>query len=86
MSYGPTTFDFKTALKVSMAVLDVSVVELADNCGMAPSAISALRSGSNQNPTVETVNRIAHGLKMPLSQFISYGEKNESSLLRDNPS
>lgn len=48
----------------------LSQQELADRCGMKPSNLCRLENG-NGNPSVATLNKIAHGLGKKLSiQFV----------------
>tara|TARA_B110000977_G_scaffold113981_1_gene147469 strand:+ start:973 stop:1227 length:255 start_codon:yes stop_codon:yes gene_type:complete len=80
------TFSVKRAMLVSMALHDMSVVELSARTNLAQGQLSALRSGVNKNPTINTIISICAALAMPISQFVAYGEpENEKELLRNYP-
>jgi transcriptional regulator with XRE-family HTH domain len=68
-------FNVKQAMHISMAVMGYNNQELGEKTGISASALSALRSGVNSNPTLETLERICKGLGIPLSQFVNYGER-----------
>ena len=68
-------FNIKQAMHISMAIMGYNNQQLQEKTGISASALSALRSGANNNPTLETMQRICKAMNIQLSQFISYGER-----------
>ena len=79
-------YKFKKAINIAMAMRDISNQELAAATGIDASAISALRSGWNNNPTLHTILRLADGIGVSATTLINYGEKDEEKLLRNHTS
>jgi transcriptional regulator with XRE-family HTH domain len=67
-------FSFKKALNLAMIIMDVTNQDLEEKIGISASAISAYKSGANNNPTLDTIKKISDGLGLSLTQFLSYGE------------
>jgi transcriptional regulator with XRE-family HTH domain len=75
--------NYSKAIRVARSLADLSQGELADRAEIDRSYLSLIESGKRQ-PTVETIEKIAQGLKMPFHLLSLLGSE-QADIQKANP-
>jgi len=58
---------FAARIKARRETLNLSLTELSNRCGIDRAALSRLENGQIENPTLGTLERVAHALRQRLT-------------------
>jgi Predicted transcriptional regulators len=74
------TYDEAISLRITSLCNEkrITINKLATLSGITQSTLDNIIKGNSKNPNIKTLNRIAHGLGMTVSEFLDFKEINEA--------